>query len=135
MAQKLTERLHQIRTRLESATPGPWVHRPGGVVQSQSADRIIFWDDCPNVGDTHERIQPDYSLIAHAPADLRYLLSALEVATAALAWYADEKNYDNDGCPYYREPIPGRNGLNDVGDKATEALATIEGLGRVEGGE
>lgn len=72
--------LSAIKARLSAATPGPWVNRPGGVVQSQTVSRIIFWDDEPNQGDTHERIKPDYDFIAHAPTDLLRLISALELA-------------------------------------------------------
>lgn len=76
--------LNSVWARLDAATPGPWVHAPGGIVQSKTAGRIIFWDDRPNVGDTHELIRLDYSFIANAPTDLAKALEVIEVLSEAL---------------------------------------------------
>jgi len=131
-----SDRISAIRERLAKATPGPWVNRPRGIVQSQSVKRIIFWDDEPNQGDKTEDIQPSYELIAHAPTDLAYLLSIIDVYAEALgkvnhavanAWEwqcADPEDSELD-----RDQQIG-NWCEKACDEIREALARVEGMNK-----
>jgi hypothetical protein len=85
------DRLEEIRARLAAATPGPWTaiqktwrsRTSGhtwsayGIEQSQE----VYGDDAWAISyatDTGQIAQKDADLIAHAPADLAYLLAEVE---------------------------------------------------------
>ena len=72
----MSDRLNEIRARLDAATPGPWRYAPnplGGIVDSDG--RYII---APYCGYGDERDMPDVLLIAHAPADIAWLLNEVE---------------------------------------------------------
>lgn len=82
----MTDRLKDIRARLEAATPGPWSWKEVGDVEER-----VFWILRPGVlisaetdgtpgGDEIDRANA--SLIAHSPADIEYLLGIVEAAAA-----------------------------------------------------
>ena len=77
----MSERIADIRRRLEAATaetPEPW---------EELAESGDFWLEAANgnmVIDTEFIGEPYTSFIAHAPADIRYLLEQLALRDAAL---------------------------------------------------
>jgi hypothetical protein len=85
----MSDRLSEIRARLDKATPGPWMH---GVQQGfhwvdtrPDLTVITIADDVPT--------DADAELIAHAPGDIRHLLSvvsgqAMVMRTLAAGWEA-----------------------------------------------
>ncbi|THV25986.1 hypothetical protein [Glycomyces paridis] len=79
-----TDRLAEIRARLDAATPGPW-QDAGDVsgIETASGERITIGDDsgygCVYIDDG------DRDLLANAPADLTYLLDVAEDCEARLA--------------------------------------------------
>ena len=68
----MTDRLAEIRARLEAATPGPWEHweRPNCCVVHEEAG--IKWEVVG--GGRFE----DHAFIAHAPEDIAWLLGEVE---------------------------------------------------------
>lgn len=82
-------REEEIAQRLAKATPGPWYHRQAGEVRHSTGDRYDWIADHPDQG-KHKKVivarealyggTPDYAFIAHAPADISYLLEAVASA-------------------------------------------------------
>ena len=64
----MNDRLQEIRARLDAATPGPWYVRSGWVALNN-----LNYDVIP-VGHN----DADADLIAHAPADIAWLLAEIE---------------------------------------------------------
>src|ERR1700743_2660751 len=94
------KRLAEIRERVEKATPGPWEWtadrwRGGYSGLSNDAGAEIVYPQTANDGDTgaawfEEMAEDDAALIAHARADIPFLLAEIERLTAARdAAYAD----------------------------------------------
>lgn len=73
----MTDRIAEIRARLDNATPGPWrTHgRDGDHVVSLADEYVV----------TSAWTPADSALIAHAPDDLAWLLAENELLRAALA--------------------------------------------------
>ena len=73
----MSDRRAQIEARLEAATPGPWrVNRydhGGGRAHIEEPRRTL-------IADFYR--EGDREMLAHAPADLRWLLDALSAAEA-----------------------------------------------------
>ena len=77
----LTERLAEIRARLEKATPGKWEWSGDDLIQSACGESVL--DIWPRMDEGKLEIKLDITpydrdLIAHAPADLRFLLRVVE---------------------------------------------------------
>lgn len=71
----MPDRLQEIRARLDAATPGPWeVWENGTMVCAPDRDAPGAYHDIAlafsSLGDQH--------LIAHAPADIAWLLDEVE---------------------------------------------------------
>ena len=87
-------RISEIRARLEAATPGPWKVDYDKVFETDT-------DSCvTGIFSTSERIVEtdfgcyqqkanDAEFIAHASADIAWLLEQLERAEQALIWYEE----------------------------------------------
>ncbi len=84
----MTDRLSEIRKRLEAATPGPWMwwtscswRRLGTEDQSTTIMEPIT-QQCDNHPDLYFRNGgyrgPDATFIANAPTDIAYLLRVIE---------------------------------------------------------
>lgn len=74
----MPNRLQEIRARLDAATPGPWwtaeQRRPyNNPIWSRSDDPVTTGETIGNI-----YLQPDADLIAHAPADIAWLLGRVE---------------------------------------------------------
>ena len=68
----MPDRLQEIRARLDAATPGPWENEFGVVADANGNRHYI-----PNeYGDWDNPADPDF--IAHAPADIAWLLDEVE---------------------------------------------------------
>ncbi len=68
----MPDRLQEIRARLDAATPGPWV-------RNYDNGEVVVMD--PDDGRTmigNVTFTRNIDLIAHAPADIAWLLAALE---------------------------------------------------------
>lgn len=79
----MPDRLAEIRARLDAATPGPWNVRTNGswlrpraVVYRDSNQHANNVDVCQLIGERREWADAD--LIAHAPADIAWLLDEVE---------------------------------------------------------
>ncbi len=83
----MTDRLAEIRARLDAVTPGPW--------------RALDWSDPPLATVVQQRgsgvhwpriascgFAPDADLIAHAPADIAWLLDEVERLRKEVAYIA-----------------------------------------------
>lgn len=72
----MPDRLQEIRARLDAATPGPWEYHPDpvGALAGPDGRNIIT----PYAGYGNASDWPDITLIAHAPADIAFLLSENE---------------------------------------------------------
>jgi hypothetical protein len=68
----------EIRARLERATPGHWYTELHGIMDEYRSRTIVITGES-------EQDDADAELIANAPADLAYLLDALEMAEAKIA--------------------------------------------------
>ena len=74
-------RFDEIRARLRKATPGPWHPNPDGT--GEEGDGCVWFEDA-NLGrvdvicGTAFWNKADADLIAHAPADLAYLLEIID---------------------------------------------------------
>ena len=80
----MSERLEEIRARVEAATPGPWYPQPGYVMRSESG---VHPEVCLMCGPEHTGVGSsdavsDGAFIAHAREDIPYLLDRLERAEA-----------------------------------------------------
>lgn len=78
----MTDRLDEIRKRLEAATPGPWFYRNAGV-RKKCKKAEIKLADCPVAFrgpdiEEHKGGYNDAEFIAHAPEDIAYLLAEVE---------------------------------------------------------
>ena len=74
----MPDRLNEIRARLDAATPGPWwtaeQRRPySNPIWSRSDDPVTTGE---TIGSIY--LQPDADLIAHAPADIAWLLDEVK---------------------------------------------------------
>ena len=83
----MSERIDEIRERLDKATPGPWK------ATYEAADDWVsitgqgfydggHWMTCPEVATCEGIVGPDADLIANAPADLAWLLGEVERLSA-----------------------------------------------------
>lgn len=73
----MSDRLTEIRARLDAATPGPWDTQ--GPCMSGDGTYGVFADDGAGEPTLALRMSPpDADLVAHAPDDLAWLLAALE---------------------------------------------------------
>lgn len=95
---EIAERLDAIQTRLDAATPGPWVH--GGMDSMHSKYEVARWVTTADVGDTicdmdglarsqNERHAKDdggadAEFIAAAPSDVAFLLNLARKQQAQL---------------------------------------------------
>ena len=86
------DRVAEIRERLEAATGGPWSREDFVDVDQDGAyDLANVTAPAPDEPDIAVQgvalgiLRPDADLIAHAPADLAYLLAELESANRRLA--------------------------------------------------
>lgn len=80
----MSDRLQEIRARLDAATPGPWEWR-----EWSCGDEAITGPDntgfVVNVDETTPHADAD--LIAHAPADIAWLLEKVEELTKRVRMY------------------------------------------------
>jgi hypothetical protein len=74
-----TDRLQEIRARLDAATPGPWLYPEDDPTRIQASDGV-------SVAVITRRVD-DADLIAHAPADLAWLLDKVEELTKRVRMY------------------------------------------------
>jgi hypothetical protein len=142
-------RLLEIRRRLEQATPGPW--DSGRLIEDQDGDYVVWTlpvrdnqrEFVGNVGGMVEPVislqdklagqlfegeRQDAEFIANAPTDIRDLLAEVDRLRAALAFYADDNNYQHElisdgegGYTDWRSPIE-----EDDGERANQALGEWE---------
>ena len=77
----MTDRLEEIKTRMEAATPGPWEQmRQDGIPTSfVLADGRFFLDTEPFSDDGQDGVA-DADFIAHSRADVEWLVSEVEQA-------------------------------------------------------
>ena len=78
MKDQVPDRLAEIRSRLDAATPGPWTNDlEWDEVDAIVVPKIKYFDPyracVARVGNP-----PNADLIAHAPADIAYLLDEVE---------------------------------------------------------
>ena len=74
----MSERLKEIRARLDAATPGPWAKHRRSVHWSGNDDYaplVVAMAEHPN----------DTALIAHAPADLAWCLAEIDALRERVA--------------------------------------------------
>lgn len=74
----MPDRLQEIRARLDAATPGPWHVHPVGSIEVRRLDYSGFVVARANHDD-------DADLIAHAPADLAWLLAEIDALRERVA--------------------------------------------------
>lgn len=81
----MTDRLQEIRARLDAATPGPWevLEESFDYTSVRTSDysgtyAVVYSDEGRPVH------RPDADLIAHAPGDIAYLLDRVEKYRAQL---------------------------------------------------
>lgn len=73
--------IEECLQRSEKATPGPWVNRPHGVIQTQNEsitipkEGIVFWDDSGKADNS--KGTENYDFIAHARQDVPELCARL----------------------------------------------------------
>ena len=85
----MSDRIAEIRERLERATPGPWQAISSGrahgdhwyVTDAGEAIASIHASD----GEDEDQREPDAEFIAHAPEDIAFLLARLSAVADALA--------------------------------------------------
>lgn len=120
----LTDRLKEIRARLDAARPAPWFHDDSNIMSAADADekvvhavKVVYWhpENEGYIADQSPQGDANAELIAHSPADISLLLSVVEIYREALEDIQDH-------CPVER-----------YRDIAREALASAEQL--VERGE
>ena len=71
----MSDRLQEIRARLDAATPGPWERWNDGMrIWSRARPDAQFGVDVADVYASHATAD----LIAHAPADIAWLLDEVE---------------------------------------------------------
>jgi hypothetical protein len=124
----LTERLSEIRARLEKATPGEW-----GLKECSHGGAIVTRDG----SQSHIQIVPlgDAEIFAHAPADLRFLLRVVEKVQE---WHGRSMyGWANEATDYARGYIAALSHLMaEIEDIAKEAgLPLWEWAKKMEGGE
>ncbi len=117
----LSDRLSQITSRLDAATPGPWKVVEGMYSDRAGIDIALTEHSCCF---SHKNAE----LVAHAPSDLRFLTAALKAAVEALEFYEKPESIE----PYLtegKEKCFGRPGIK-MGFYAPsrEALAAISAL-------
>ncbi len=95
----MPDRLAEIHARLDAATPGPWIankrtHRNGdyGWVAEIWGSLNGGGGALPAVCLANEVSGDDADLIAHAPADISWLLDEVERLTARVRIYEDVKS-------------------------------------------
>lgn len=72
----MPDRLQEIRARLDAATPGPWQYHPDPIGALCGPDGRNIITPYAGYGDSSD--WPDINLIAHAPADIAWLLDEVE---------------------------------------------------------
>lgn len=74
----MSDRIAEIRTRLNAATPGPWSRDPVLVYlgDDRGDHRVRSYPGLPTVAVSEQAADAD--LIAHAPADIAWLLEQYE---------------------------------------------------------
>lgn len=86
MSEQLDERRQEIEARLAAASQGPWrayQHNYGGVYEVCDCGHdyhVVPTEGGPRLGESGAAADAD--LIAHAPADLRWLLDSLAAVEA-----------------------------------------------------
>lgn len=98
----MSDRIAEIRERLEGATPGPWQAISSGrehgdhwyVTDAGEAIASIHASD----GEDEDQREPDAEFIAHAPDDIAYLLARLSAVTDALDREKLEPVIENGWC-------------------------------------
>lgn len=136
----MTDRLSEIRARLEAATPGPWkvfnCWGPEEYTGRFAAVRI--GTDAPRSG-IHAAegadlygTKPDLELVARAPEDIRYLLELVDRAQQALKPFAEWGNppdtyVDERKLTLWGSPREGTYSFVTVGD-LRRAREVYEGL-------
>ena len=72
----MSDRLTEIRARLDAATPGPWVPDDECVLRPASSPhgRFLIIAECHDGG----HLENDARLIASAPSDIEWLLDEVE---------------------------------------------------------
>ena len=83
----MPDRLAEIRARLDAATPGPWENTDDWSVVTAVVRQRSKWlpDYEMPVADVGQPVNAD--LIAHAPADIAWLLDEVEAARASAERY------------------------------------------------
>jgi hypothetical protein len=72
----MKRQLDDIRGRWAKATPGPWLR--GGTEVFDAAMGVVIADTRSFHEPTNEREIEDAEAIAHAPADVQYLLNVID---------------------------------------------------------
>lgn len=121
----LQKRLSDIEERLEKATPGPWrasTARAMGEVWANfyAGDKRLLDMRNDRVGEPD--VSPDETLIAHAPEDLRLLLTLVKEYRAALEDIAKH-------APESVDKVALLLNIDGYRDRARQALARGEGMG------
>ncbi len=74
----MSDRLAEIRGRLEAATPGPWWHTNDGWIMAEGGLTIQHWNSDKLQDGIKFGNPKDIDFIANAPTDIRYLLDEVE---------------------------------------------------------
>lgn len=109
-------RLDEIKARLEKATPGPWAvaGRNGYLNQVEIAPAIA------TAYGAGEEVQANAALIAHAPADIAYLLGEVERLREVLTEIVESVDDDKHPMNSYAAGYAG--GLRENVERAQKAL-------------
>jgi hypothetical protein len=102
----MTDRISEIRARLEGVTPGPWrAPFPSYVIGGFGHGKVCQLDGV-YVKNPNDRA--DATFIANAPADIAYLLDrveALEEVFEATAYYLRAVDIYRKGCKEHGIPL------------------------------
>ncbi len=92
----MTDRLEQIKARMEAATPGPWESQiPNLVVAPDSPEG--WWGEVADLSGTYfHRQEEDLEFIAHSIADVEWLVSEVERLRLAVNQTLDYLESDHD---------------------------------------
>ena len=70
-------RIEEIKARVEAATPGPWEFSEPNLIVAGDPDDPGWWGEVASVSDSYFNNTVDADFIAHARADVPYLLDEL----------------------------------------------------------
>ena len=97
----MSDRLKEIRARLDAATPGPWDTE--GPCMSGDGTYGVFADDGAGEPTLALRMSPpDADLVAHAPDDLAWLVAEVE-RLRKCGTFATQEDPDGTGV-WFRVP-------------------------------